>query len=78
MASSALICANDNEFNSTILGDDAFYFSTVDDVSEIITNVSHKDHNDKIKNNRIKIAELYTWEKIVEQYETLFANLLKR
>ena len=28
MASSALICANDNEFNSTILGDDAFYFST--------------------------------------------------
>ncbi len=76
MASSALICANDNEFNSTILGDDAFYFSTADDVSKVITNVLHSDHNDKIKNNRIKINELYTWEKIVDQYETLFENLL--
>ncbi|MDQ7047916.1 MAG: DUF1972 domain-containing protein [Sulfurovum sp.] len=54
MASSALICANNNEFNSAILGEDAFYFSTVNDVLEVLTQVSHKDHNDKIKNNRKK------------------------
>lgn len=76
MASSALICANDNEFNSTILGADAFYFSTVDDVARVMTNVSHLDHKDKIKNNRKKITELYTWEKIINDYEQLFLNLL--
>ena len=77
MASSALICANDNEFNSAILGNDAFYFSTVDDVSKVITSVLHTDHTDKIENNRIKINELYTWEKINNQYESLFEKLLK-
>ena len=76
MASSALICANDNEFNSTILGDDAFYFSTADDIVKVMNNVSHKDYNDKVKNNRKKITELYTWEKIVNDYEQLFINLL--
>ena len=76
MASSALICANNNEFNSAILDDDAFYFSTVEDVAKVITTISHEDHKDKIKNNRKKITELYTWEKIVNDYEDLFLNLI--
>lgn len=78
MASSALICANNNEFNSTILEDDAFYFSTVDDVTEVLTNTSHLEHEDKIKNNRGKITKLYTWEKIVNDYEELFVSLLNK
>ena len=77
MASSALICANKNEFNSTILGDDAIYFSNVNDVVEVLTNVSHNDYNDKVKNNREKITQLYTWETIVDQYESLFVSLLR-
>jgi len=77
MASNALICANNNEFNSAILGDDAFYFSTVDDVAKILTSVLYENHGDKVKNNREKITELYTWEKIVDQYEELFLKLLK-
>lgn len=76
MASSALICANDNEFNSTILEDDAFYFSTADDVAKILTDILHEENKDKIKNNRAKITELYTWEKIVNDYEQLFLDLL--
>jgi len=76
MASSALICANNNEFNSTILEDDAYYFSTLNDVAKVLTDISHEDHKDKIRNNRTKITELYTWEKIVNDYEQLFLNLL--
>jgi glycosyltransferase involved in cell wall biosynthesis len=76
MASSALICANDNEFNSTILGEDAFYFTNTDDVATFLTSVAHNEQNEKIKNNRVKITELYTWEKIVDDYEKLFLDLL--
>ena len=76
MASSALICANDNEFNSTILGEDAFYFTDTDDVANVLTNVAHNTYSIKIKNNRVKITDLYTWEKIVDEYEKLFLDLL--
>ena len=78
MGSNALICANNNEFNSAILEDDAFYFSTVDDVTKVLTGISHEDHKDKIKKNRKKITELYTWETIVDQYEKLFSKLLNK
>lgn len=78
MASNALICANDNEFNSTILEDDAFYFSTTDDVVKILTSVSYENYSYMIKNNSRKIIELYTWKKIVGQYEALFIGLLKK
>lgn len=77
MASSSLICANDNEFNSAILEEDAFYFSNSDDVTTVLTTVSYTNHRDKIENNKKKITKLYTWKKIVNQYELLFLNLLK-
>lgn len=76
MASSALICANDNEFNSTILENDAFYFSDEDDIVDILMTISREDHKNKIENNRMKITELYTWEKIVDNYNELFLSLL--
>jgi glycosyltransferase involved in cell wall biosynthesis len=75
MASNALICANNNEFNSTILKKDAFYFSNTADVTNILRSTSYEDHRNKIKNNREKIAKLYTWDKIVDQYEALFIKL---
>lgn len=77
MASSALICAHRNEFNSTILEEDAFYFSTAKEVKEILKTTIYRDHHEKIKNNRSKITDLYTWDKIVDKYETLFIELLR-
>lgn len=78
MASSALICANDNEFNSAILEDDAFYFSTVDDIIKVLTTASHTDDKHKIINNKNKIIQLYAWENILDQYESLFLYILKK
>jgi glycosyltransferase involved in cell wall biosynthesis len=76
MASSALICANDNEFNSTILGEDAFYFSNAHDIAKVLNDVKKIQYTKKIMNNRENISSLYTWEKIVGQYENLFTGLL--
>jgi glycosyltransferase involved in cell wall biosynthesis len=76
MGSNALICAQDNEFNSAILGKDAFYFATTKDVAETIQNIRYELHLEKVKNNKRKISDLYSWESIVNQYEALFSDLL--
>lgn len=72
MASSAFICANNNEYNARILGDDAVYFSTEEDISHILKSFSRKVQQEKIENNRIKIMKIYDWENIINQYESLF------
>ena len=77
MGSSALICANDNEFNSMILGRDALYFSNADDVAKVLNSTVYEQNREKIENNRKKILDLYTWENIVNKYEKLFIKLLK-
>jgi glycosyltransferase involved in cell wall biosynthesis len=75
MGSQALICAHDNIFNRSILGDDAFYFKSSFDVSHIL-NTADKDLNcSQIANNIKKIIDHYSWENIVSEYENLFVNL---
>lgn len=69
MGSKALICANENEFNSTILGEDAFYFKSSNDVTNIIDSVNQRDYIHFLKNNIIKIKNIYEWEKIINEYE---------
>lgn len=72
MASSSLICANQNPFNQYILGEDALYFSTLDDVANVLKK-THKQNElfqSMVKKNVAKIIETYTWEKIVDQYES--------
>ncbi|PCI07344.1 MAG: glycosyl transferase family 1 [Gammaproteobacteria bacterium] len=76
MASSSLICAHANTFNSTILEDDAFFFSSVDDVATVLKNVNKIEHDAKLVANRAKIMELYSWDKITAAYEKLFMDAL--
>ena len=76
MGSKALICANDNEFNSTILGKDALYFKNSKDVKVVLKNINKKDFFDLIENNIKKIRELYSWEIIINQYEMFLLNCL--
>lgn len=69
MGSRALICANNNEFNSAILGDDALYFSSSAGVAEVIQSVYKNEYMRFIDNNVKKIKEIYEWETIIDQYE---------
>ncbi len=82
MASSSLISANDNDFNRYILGDDALYFTTSDEVAEQLndTNILSKKNLDFIINNNLKIKEQFNWQKIIDQYEHHFftINTLKK
>jgi glycosyltransferase involved in cell wall biosynthesis len=69
MAASAPICAHDNPFNRAVLGDDAVYFVSCDDVDERINDHHDPDWTSKtIKTNLQKIKTYYTWEGIINQY----------
>lgn len=77
MASHALICAHDNEFNAAILGPDAYYFKTSSDIVNIITavNKSEEINKGKISNNIKKIEVSYSWNNIVQQYINHFDRI---
>jgi len=70
MSSNSLICANDNPFNKYILGDDALYFLTADEVATVIisTDKNAADNKLKLVNNSNKITNVYSWDIIVNQY----------
>lgn len=78
MASNALICAHDNEFNKGILGEDAFYFCTSNDVSRVIKETLYKKHSQYIQKNRDKILKHYRWEMIINEYEKIFIELINK
>ena len=68
MASKALIIANDNEFNKSILKDNAFYFSNKNDVQKHIERIIKKDHLDKVENSFSEINEKFNWSLINNKY----------
>jgi len=69
MASGALIAANNNEFNVSLLQKDAYYFLDADEVRQLVEKKS-RDQKDieMISNNLAKIREKFTWPKIIDQY----------
>ena len=75
MGSRALIAANNNIFNKAILEEDAFYFSTEDEVLAIISSINKNEHQGKIENNVLKNKNIYNWELINKKYlEFLIKN----
>lgn len=77
MASKALIIAHDNEFNKSILEEDAFYFSTSQDVLHYIDFLSKSHNIDKIENCVQKINEQFTWKQINNIYLDFFYECKK-
>jgi glycosyltransferase involved in cell wall biosynthesis len=78
MASNSLISANNNPFNRYILGEDAFYFDDKNDVAELLRRVRKTDDNcpELIQNNMQKIRHTYTWDNIIDQYESHFYDIV--
>ncbi len=76
MASNALIVAHNNPFNKFILEEDAFYFTTSDDIIQLIDKIKTKqEFVQKLKNNLNKINELYSWEQINKSYLDFFIEV---
>ena len=75
MSSNALIMANDNIFNKSILGTNAFYFKTSVDIQKMM-NISKLNHNEFLSENKKKVIDIYSWSKINRQYETFLSLCL--
>lgn len=80
MASSGLVVAHNNEFNSSILGSDAYFFSESSEIKNILETVSKNtpENQAKIYANTRKINTLYTWEKIIKEYEHLMLTCINK
>ncbi|RBP34663.1 glycosyltransferase involved in cell wall biosynthesis [Oceanihabitans sediminis] len=72
MSSRALIIANDNEFNKTILKENAFYFKSGDDVKNYLETVLKADHQDKLDNCNNQIIKYFNWNLINKKYLDFF------
>lgn len=77
MASQALIAAHNNDFNASILGKDAYYFRSVEEVTQIVDQVcKNETEHAKLNANEKKIENLYTWKVICDQHEVFFQKLI--
>ncbi len=79
MASNALIAAHDNPFNRNILGEEGFYFSSSEDVAEIVKNADRyqKKRESFTRKNREKIEKIYNWDIIADQFIQLFEEMVR-
>ena len=78
MASNSLICAHNNIFNKSILGDKAFYFDDDIDIQNLLdSNPNKNDYEKFITRNTDKITEEFSWETIITQYEELFIKAME-
>ncbi len=77
MGSHSLICAHQNEFNDSILGKEAFYFTNKDDVAKLLdSNINKPDYIHHVTENLKKVETLYLWPKIIKDYENYFITIL--
>ena len=78
MSSSCLIVAHNNEFNKSILNNDAFYFDTPSDIKNIIeSNPTKVSYQSFLKNNTEKIRHIYSWENIINAYEKVMLTSIQ-
>jgi glycosyltransferase involved in cell wall biosynthesis len=76
MGCRSVIAAHNNEFNRSVLGDDAYYFSTSKEVSDLVHTCDKGAELSRkmVESNFTKIVTLYTWPGIVEKYERLMTR----
>jgi glycosyltransferase involved in cell wall biosynthesis len=75
MACECAIAAHDNVFNRAILAGESWYFSSADEVRNIID--GERDPGiiyQRRKKNTEKIREQYNWQRIVDDYEKVILN----
>ncbi|AEH44610.1 protein of unknown function DUF1972 [Thermodesulfatator indicus DSM 15286] len=75
MASNSYIVAHDNPFNRYVLGEEAFYFKTPEDIAKIIKKYTDEFRDVFIQKNRRKIKEIYNWNRVSAEYLKVFKSL---
>ncbi|HEY0273369.1 MAG TPA: DUF1972 domain-containing protein, partial [Chitinophaga sp.] len=77
MGSQALICAHDNIFNRSVLGDNGFYFSNAADVQALLAVVKREQEQQKISGNLLKVCQQYSHAAITRQYLRHFEEIME-
>ncbi|MBN2664749.1 MAG: DUF1972 domain-containing protein [Bacteroidales bacterium] len=73
MATSTLICANDNPYNKSVLNANALYFLNSNDITGLLEKKTQKsDYFMFINNNKEEIKNNYNLQKIINQYYDIF------
>jgi glycosyltransferase involved in cell wall biosynthesis len=73
MAANALICAHNNVFNRSVLGRNAFYFDTSEDIANLLNEQSKILHTKTLKKENLDIIkQKYSWKHIIDVYVILF------
>jgi len=75
MASQGLIAAHDNIFNRTVLEEDAFYFSSAEEVRSLLDKaLDKKDFVALLEHNNEKILQNYSWDHITDLLENYLST----
>ena len=76
MAAQAFILAHSNKFNYSVIDENAKYFSSASELSQLI---NQKNYNrQKLIDNNLKIIkEVYNWDYIISRYEEYFHEIIK-
>lgn len=78
MACGCNIAAHDNVFNRAILADSAFYFSSAEDVKNIVHRPLANTTINRWKILNIeKIKNTYNWKTIINDYESIFLQAIQ-
>jgi len=77
MAALTFIIAHDNEFNKSVINENAYYFNSVNALAVLLKDEEIvKNKMSFVQNNLARINEVYRWEIVVDQYESYFKKIL--
>jgi glycosyltransferase involved in cell wall biosynthesis len=78
MACGCLIAAHDNPFNKAILKEQALYFSSAAEITELLNqSIAGSAIEEQKEKNLEKIKKLYNWPAIIAEYERVFLTAAK-
>lgn len=78
MCDNCIIAAHRNIFNETVLGENAMYFTSCEEIKTIIEHQVIDFNYDCIKNNLSKIESQYNWALVVESYHHLLLTATEK
>lgn len=77
MACKALIIAHKNEFNSSILKENAFYFSNSNEIKELTETIKKQNNKKIVEKNFETVKNEFNWDKINKEYLDFFNECFK-
>lgn len=80
MAAGCFVLSHDNLFNRSVLQENALYYSSADQVRELLNgigSIAEKNRSSFIEKNLLRIKEEYAWDKLVDRHEEYFKSLLE-